>query len=105
MRELYVELPNRKNEAEAKYAAQDWAQQEFDPHVSLIYTDMTHFDMALQKTITTRVQDYLGTDSIYINEPDDLAEYAQGWHGGVLKIVNCEGPPREWEVLGTADIH
>jgi 2',3'-cyclic-nucleotide 3'-phosphodiesterase len=105
LREIYVEIPIRKNEAEAKYAAQDWARDSFDPHLSLIYTDMNHFDNALQKTITTRVEDYLGTGNIAVNSPDELDEYGLGWHGGVLKVINCEGPVREWQVLGTADIH
>lgn len=105
LRELYVELPTLKNEAEAKYSAQDWARDEFDPHVSLLYTNMSHFDNALQRTIVTRVEDYLGIGDIEPNTPNELDIYELGWTGGVLKIVNCEGPVSEWQILGTADIH
>lgn len=105
IRELYVELPKSHNEAQAKYTAQDWEKDEFNPHLSLIYTNMTHIDNALQKTIITRVEDYFNTNSLQINTENELDKYSLGWNGGVLKIVNCEGPVNEWEILGTADIH
>lgn len=104
IRELYVELPKIKNEAEAKYSAQDWCNEQFDPHLSLVYTDLTHFDNALIRTIKTRVQDLLDTDTLHLDD-GELLNYDLGWTNGVLKIVRCEGPVEEWDVLGKIDIH
>lgn len=104
IRELYVEFPNLQNQAEAKYAAQDWCNDIFDPHLSLVYTNLTHFDNALIRTIKTRVEDLLNTDTLSL-EDDELLEYNVGWTNGALKIVRCEGPVEEWQVLGKVDIH
>jgi 2',3'-cyclic-nucleotide 3'-phosphodiesterase len=106
IREFYVELPQLKDELQAKYKAQEWASDVLDPHISLIYTDLPHFDNALIRTMSTRVSDYLNCDdSFNVNVSDTLVDLGLGWSGGVLKIVRCEGPVEEWEVLGSADIH
>lgn len=105
IRELYVELPSRKDPQEARDAAETWAKEVFDPHVSLVYTSLAHFDTALVKTVKTRVEDYLNVMNIEVNQEGELQGYGYGWKGGVLKIVNCEGPVGEWEVLGSVDIH
>jgi len=104
IRELYVEYPQCQNQLKAKYNAQDWCNEIFDPHLSLVYTDLTHFDNALVRTIKTRVEDLLDTDSIRF-EDGELLDYDLGWKNGVLKIVRCEGPVNEWEVLGSVDLH
>ncbi|CCH41666.1 2',3'-cyclic-nucleotide 3'-phosphodiesterase [Wickerhamomyces ciferrii] len=105
IRELYVEFPILQNQAKSKYASQDWCNNQFDPHLSLVYTDLKHFDNALIRTIKTRVEDLLDTDSITINEPGELLDYGIGWENGIFKIVRCEGPVEEWEILGQVDIH
>lgn len=104
IRELYVEYPNLKNQAEAKYSAQDWCNDQFDPHLSLVYTNLNHFDNALIRTIKTRVEDLLDTDPLFF-ENGELLDYDLGWKNGVLKIVRCEGPVEEWQILGKVDIH
>lgn len=99
IREMFVELPRVKDEEMAIDKAHDWSINEFDPHISLIYTDLTHFDNALIRTISTRISDYLNCDSY------DLEELRLGWNGGILKIVRCEGLVEDWQVLGSVDIH
>lgn len=105
IRELFVILPATKDEENARKLAQEWGNSEFKPHLSLIYTNSNHFDSALIKTITTRVEDYLNIDGIRINELNDFNEFEIGWKNGVLKIVECEGPVNEWKVLGSIEIH
>ncbi|KAH3679923.1 hypothetical protein WICMUC_000666 [Wickerhamomyces mucosus] len=98
IRELFV--------TEDKESAELWALEQFDPHCSLVYTNLSHFDSASIKTIKTRVEDLLNLSDISINQEDDLFKDLDiGWNGGMLKIVNCEGNVQDWEVLGAVDIH
>ncbi|CAN3356346.1 2',3'-cyclic-nucleotide 3'-phosphodiesterase [Diutina catenulata] len=81
----------------APHKAAAWAQDEFHPHLSLVYSEMHPISNALWRTIRTRVQDYL--------DADDCDEPGLSWDGGVLKLVLCEGDVSEWVVLGSVDIH
>ncbi|KAL3230689.1 2',3'-cyclic-nucleotide 3'-phosphodiesterase [Nakaseomyces bracarensis] len=86
MRELYVEIDDQKRRAE------HWALEEFKPHVSLMYSD-SEITKATQMVIRQRISDTLqlfgdGSSSC--------------WR--TFKVVNCEGPVEEWEVLGSITI-
>lgn len=81
--------------------AAEWTQTEFDPHLSLVYSDMHPIDNALWMTIKTRIQDYLNVSS----EELETEGVNLGWDGGVLKLVLCEGNVNEWITLGSVDLH
>lgn len=74
----------------ATYKAAEWSIDEFDPHVSLVYSDIWPIDSALWRNINTRILD-IGWDV--------------EWDHSVLKLVLCEGDVRDWVVLGSVDVH
>lgn len=79
----------------ASKEADDWVRNEYDPHLSLVYSDVYPVDEASKRTIDTRLSDIFG------------AGYGQkglGWTNGRLQLVQCEGPVEEWKVLGFRDI-
>lgn len=81
----------------APYKAAEWAANDFQPHLSLVYSEMHPISNALWRTIRTRIQDYL--------DVEDVDALGLSWDGGVLKLVVCEGDIAEWVVLGSVDIH
>lgn len=85
----------------ATQKAADWSQTEFDPHLSLVYSDIHPIDNALWMTIKTRIQDYLNVS----HEELESGDVNLGWDGGVLKLVICEGNVNEWITLGSVDLH
>lgn len=87
---------------EAARKAAHWSAVEYDPHLSLVYSDIYPIDKALWRTIKTRVQDYLNIDNC---DSDELVDNGLGWDGGVFKLVLCEGDVRDWIVLGSVDVH
>ncbi|KAK6456093.1 2',3'-cyclic-nucleotide 3'-phosphodiesterase [Scheffersomyces xylosifermentans] len=87
---------------EATWKAADWSTNEFDPHLSLVYSDIYPIDKALWRTIKTRIQDYLNIENC---DADDLTDNGLGWDGGVLKLVLCEGDVANWITLGSVDVH
>lgn len=91
-----------KLQRESALKAAEWSTGEFDPHLSLIYSEMYPIDSALWRTINTRVQDYLNVDK---DDASDLSNTGLGWDGGVLKLVLCEGDVNDWIVLGSVDLH
>ncbi|KAF5099195.1 hypothetical protein DV451_003065 [Geotrichum candidum] len=87
-----------QNEAlvqEAAQRASTWVRNDYDPHVSLVYSSIYPIDEAVQQTIDTRLRDVFG---------DNYAEKGIGWTGGRLALVECEGPVEQWKVLGYRDI-
>lgn len=84
---------------EATLKAAEWSSSEYDPHLSLVYSEMYPIDNALWRTIKTRIQDYLDLES------DDFADNSLRWDGGVLKLVLCEGDVDDWITLGSVDVH
>ncbi|EGV62339.1 2, 3 cyclic phosphodiesterase [Yamadazyma tenuis ATCC 10573] len=96
------ELDISRLREEAAIEAAEWTLNEFDPHLSLVYSDIYPIDSALWRTIKTRIQDYLN-----INECDaeDLEDNGLSWDGGVLKLVLTEGDVNDWIVLGSVEVH
>ena len=89
----------------------------FHPHLSLLYSDVEPISKAYIRIIKQRVQDTL--DIILEESKDDLGAKQNdtqitwnistkskiGWNvPGTFKIVKCEGPVRQWEVLGSVDV-
>lgn len=74
----------------AAYKAAEWSVQEFDPHISLVYSDLWPLHSALWRNINTRILDI---------------DWDIEWEFGVLKLVLCEGDVNDWVVLGSVDIH
>lgn len=87
---------------ESAVAAAEWVVDEFDPHLSLVYSDIHPIDSALWRTIKTRVLDYLNIDNC---DSEFIDDNGLGWNGGVLKLVLCEGDVNDWVTLGSVDIH
>ncbi|KAK6204615.1 Cpd1 protein [Scheffersomyces amazonensis] len=96
------ELDLKYLQERAAYKAAEWSAQEYDPHLSLAYSDIHPIDNALWRTIKTRISDYLNIENC---DAEDLLDNGYGWDGGVLKLVLCEGPVNEWITLGSVDIH
>ncbi|SCU79488.1 LADA_0B01002g1_1 [Lachancea dasiensis] len=104
IRELFV--------AESPELASQWLLEEFRPHVSLIYSEMYHVNQALERVITQRIEDALDL----LLHPNAVAgeqnqkswsfgSSVSGWGvPGVFKVVRCEGPVQEWEVLGSVEV-
>lgn len=84
-----------KLEQQAAAEADQWVRSEYDPHLSLVYSNQYPVDEALKVTISTRVTDIFGSN---INK-------GISWTGGRLALVDCEGPVEDWRVLGYRDIH
>lgn len=100
-REVEVDVGKLQRELAQEAAA--WAVGEYNPHLSLVYSDLYPIDNALWHTIRLRVLDYLGIDNCDL---DSWNEEGNGlsWDGGVLKLVLCEGDVNEWVVLGSVDV-
>lgn len=81
--------------------AAEWSISEFDPHLSIVYSDLYPIDNALWRTIKTRVQDYLSIENC---EDEDLVDNGLTWDGGVLKLVLCEGDVADWITLGSVEV-
>ncbi|KAG5420443.1 CPD1 [Candida metapsilosis] len=85
----------------ATYKAAEWAEKEYAPHISLVYSNIWPIDNALWITIKTRISDYLGIEDV---EQGNLHNHGLGWDSGVFKLVLCEGEVQDWVVLGSVDV-
>lgn len=92
---LTQEEEDEHTSREAAHEAAKWAKNEYDPHVSLVYSDAYPIEEALQQTVDTRLKDVFG---------ENYAHKGIGWTGGRLSLVRCEGPVEDWQVLGYRDI-
>ncbi|OBA21511.1 2,3 cyclic phosphodiesterase [Metschnikowia bicuspidata var. bicuspidata NRRL YB-4993] len=97
-------LDHAKIQSELAHEAASWSAAEFDPHLSLVYSDLHPIDNALWHTIRSRVSDYLSLEDCDLEEWD-VRGNGLSWEGGVLKLVLCEGDVNEWPVLGSVDLH
>ncbi|SCU81506.1 LAME_0B07404g1_1 [Lachancea meyersii CBS 8951] len=104
IRELFV--------AENAEEASQWLLEEFQPHVSLVYSDMYHVNQALERVIAQRIEDTL---DLSLQENAVAGEQNQkswsfgrrvaGWSlAGTFKVVRCEGPIQQWQVLGSVEV-
>lgn len=96
--------------------AEAWAQTQFNPHLSLIYTDTLPIDPAQKRRLESRFNELLDlnrnsksiqeSDSTTTTTVDLLPENYNGvdWDYGRISLVRCEGPVHEWVVLGYRDI-
>lgn len=88
----------------------------FEPHVSLLYSDVTPVSQAYVRMIEQRIEDTLDLSLLKVTNKDLLTSDTQtkwefskesslGWNiPGTFKVVKCEGPVYDWEVLGRTDI-
>lgn len=100
--EVALDLPRIQEELTREAAA--WSTQEYDPHLSLVYSDLHPIDNALWHTIRSRVLDYLSIEECDL-DVWDVDSNGLHWDGGVLKLILCEGPVNEWTELGSVDLH
>lgn len=80
--------------AEAALEAAQWAEEEFDPHLSLVYSSTYPIEEATKTTIDSRLRDVFG---------EDFMKKRFGFRGARLSLVNCEGPVEDWKILGYRD--
>ncbi|SCU92456.1 LANO_0E00958g1_1 [Lachancea nothofagi CBS 11611] len=104
IRELFV--------AETPEEASNWLLQEFRPHVSLVYSEMYHVNQALERIVAQRIEDALDL-SLHENAVPgnqnqrswSFGRQVPGWSlPGTFKVVRCEGPVGEWQVLGSVEV-
>lgn len=98
-----VEVDMAKIQRELAQEAASWAQGEYNPHLSLVYSDLHPIDNALWHTIRLRILDYLGIDNCDLDSWN-VSGNGISWEGGVLKLVLCEGDVKDWVVLGSVDV-
>lgn len=99
-----VALDMARIQHELALEAASWSATEFDPHLSLVYSNLHPIDNALWHTIRSRVSDYLSLEDCDLEHWDSQGN-GLSWEGGVLKLVLCEGDVNEWPVLGSVDLH
>lgn len=80
--------------SEAAKEAASWTQNEFDPHLSLVYSSTYPIEEATKTTIDSRLSDVFG---------DNFMKKKVGFSGARLTLVYCEGPVEKWKVLGYRD--
>lgn len=102
IKEVSIDVLRIQSELADEAAA--WSVQEFDPHLSLVYSDLHPIDNALWHTIRSRVLDYLSIEDCDLTDWDETSN-GLNWDGGVLKLVLCEGDVTEWAELGSVDLH
>lgn len=110
MRELYVEI----DDSSRSQRAAAWARDEFDPHLSLLYSDVHPISQAFLRVIQQRIEDTLDIQMVKINDQSDKDKQVAwefvrppvvSWNlPGTFKVVKCEGPVDEWQVLGRVDV-
>lgn len=80
--------------AEASKEASLWVKHEFDPHLSLVYSNTYPIEEATKTSIDSRLQDVFG---------GQYMDKKFGFRGARLSLVYCEGPVEDWKVLGYRD--
>ncbi|QLQ77851.1 hypothetical protein HG537_0A00980 [Torulaspora globosa] len=109
MRELYVEI----DDTSRSQRAATWARDEFRPHLSLLYSETYPISQAFLRIIQQRVEDAL--DVQLHSVPTTSGDRQLVWQlsstpscswslPGTFKVVKCEGPVGEWQVLGRTDV-
>lgn len=82
---------------DAQHEAGNWARATYDPHLSLVYSNIYPVDEAIKETIDTRLRDVFGSD---------YQTKGLGWTNGTMtvQLVRCEGRAEDWQILGSRDI-
>ncbi|CDH15913.1 related to 2',3'-cyclic-nucleotide 3'-phosphodiesterase [Zygosaccharomyces bailii ISA1307] len=108
MRELYVEI----DDASRGQRAATWARDEFRPHLSLLYSEVTPISQAFLRVIQQRIEDVLNVQMVKRQGEGNTQLYwdfvqqpVLSWSlPGTFKVVRCEGPVENWRVLGRTDV-
>ena len=117
MREMYVEIDTETRSSRAA----TWVHEEFQPHVSLLYSDIRPVSQASLRVVQQRIEDALdvqlvtrekskgsgntdGSNEVQIRWDFDISSSLSWNIPGTFKIVNCVGPVEEWVVLGRVDV-
>ncbi|SCU99393.1 LAFA_0G23794g1_1 [Lachancea sp. 'fantastica'] len=104
IRELFV--------AETAEEASSWLLNDFQPHISLVYSDMYHVNQALERVIAQRIEDTLDLslqENAVAGERNQktwsFSRLVSGWSlPGTFKVINCDGPIQDWHVLGSVEV-
>ena len=85
----------------------------FKPHVSLLYSDISPISKAFVRMIEERVEDALDVGLVPVSSSSGDTQIQWSFDReptlrwgvpGTFKVVRCEGPVDEWEVLGSVDV-
>lgn len=99
-----VAIDMEKIRTELAQEAALWSVEEFEPHLSLVYSKLHPIDNALWRTIKERVLDFVSIEDCDLDYWN-VEGNGYSWEGGVLKLVLCEGDVAEWVLLGSVDLH
>ncbi|CAI4063979.1 hypothetical protein SUVZ_07G4710 [Saccharomyces uvarum] len=117
MREMYVEIDTETRSSRAA----TWVHEEFQPHVSLLYSDIHPVSQASLRVVQQRIEDALdvqlvtrekgkgsgnadGSNEVQTRWDFDVSSSLSWNIPGTFKVVNCVGPVEEWVVLGRVDV-
>lgn len=95
------------------YVEEKFKGRPFQPHVSLLYSDINPISRAYVRIIQERLQDAL--DVKLFEGPTNMEDVQISWNfdkkpglswniPGTFKVVKCEGPLENWEILGKVEI-
>ncbi|RKP28639.1 hypothetical protein METBISCDRAFT_20363, partial [Metschnikowia bicuspidata] len=98
------QLDMEKIRDELSREAAVWSVEEFEPHLSLVYSKLHPIDNALWRTIRERVLDFVSIDDCDLDYWN-VEGNGFSWERGVLKLMLCEGDVSEWVMLGSVDLH
>ncbi|KAK9238475.1 2',3'-cyclic-nucleotide 3'-phosphodiesterase [Lipomyces kononenkoae] len=89
---VYLSTNDNKSADKAEAMAREWQSSEYDPHLSLVYSDEWPITDNKKIDIQARLEslfDQVGTSS---------------WVGGRISLVKTLGPVETWQVLACQDL-
>ncbi|KAK9446474.1 2',3'-cyclic-nucleotide 3'-phosphodiesterase [Limtongia smithiae] len=86
---------------EPSVAAEIWLRAEYDPHLSLVYTDEWPLSSEKLDAVSALVFQALAG---VVDSSDDDAAIGKLWRGGRVELVKTTGPADTWQVLAHCDI-
>lgn len=82
-------------QTDASNEAVSWVENDYKPHISLVYSNIYPVTEDLRRTVHQRLSDVFG---------NTYATRGIGWTGGRLALVWCEGDVTDWKILGYRDL-
>ncbi|KAH3899366.1 related to 2',3'-cyclic-nucleotide 3'-phosphodiesterase [Saccharomycodes ludwigii] len=111
IREMYLEKEQTNGENNMETNS-DWVIENYQPHLSLVYSDMYPVSKALLLNIYQRLQDALDIEInintgeiLHSGSDNDFIFGSYGWnYPGSFMVVKCVGPVDGWKILGSIDV-
>ncbi|KAI5811672.1 2',3'-cyclic-nucleotide 3'-phosphodiesterase [Peziza echinospora] len=83
----------REEDGSTGEEARRWAQEEYTPHLSLVY-----MDEGVGEEVRRRIEGVVREAGV------GFGEGVEAWKGGRIVLVNCSRPIEEWKVEGERDL-